>query len=83
MIGNGSITFFDFPELWYNTCIVCKRWAPVLMCGCWLAGAVLLDVFRKNKEVQKWIWSVLIFKVPGFTFLFVYIYSFLYGIFNL
>lgn len=81
--GDVSVTFLDLPEVWYNTCIICKRWAPVVMVGSWIIGAVILEIFRKNKEVQKWAYSVLIFKIPGFTFLFVYVYTYFYGVFNL
>jgi len=73
---------FDLPEIWYNTCIVCKRWAPVVICGCWLIGWIVIEIFRKNKEVQKWALQVLILKVPGFTLLFVYVYAGLYGVLN-
>lgn len=71
------------PELWYYTCSVCKRWAPVVIIGCILLGILLIEIFKTNKEIQKFAWTVLILKVPLVVFLFVYMYSFLYGVFNL
>lgn len=70
------------PELWYRTCLVCKRWAPVIIVGCILLGILLIEIF-KTKEIQKFALTVLILKIPLVVILFVYVYSFLYGVFNL
>lgn len=81
--GEVAITFWDLPEVWYNFGIMCKRWAPVLICSCLLVGIVLMELFKKNKEVQKWVLSFLIIRIPLVTFILVYVYCLLYGAFNL
>ena len=73
----------DLPELAYNLCISMKRWAPLLMLASFIAGIVVYDSFKKNKEIQKWALTMLIFKVPAIIFVVVYVFSFLYGMFNL
>jgi len=80
--GINHFTKVSIPEFWYQTCSVLKRWAPVFIVGSILLGILLIEVFRKNKEIQKFAWTVLIFKVPLITFIFVYVYAFLYGVFN-
>lgn len=75
--------FWDFPELMYNFGISAKRWAPVIIVFSILAGCVVYQIFKKNKEVQKWAVSNLVIKIPAGIFILVYLYCFLYGVFNL
>lgn len=80
--GQNTAWSWDIPKLWYDTCIVCKRWAPVVIVGSILLGIILLEIFKTNKEIQKFAWMVLIIKIPLIAIIFVYMYSFLYGVFN-
>lgn len=77
-----SATFWDLPELWYNAASKCKIWALFAIGGSWITGCAVMEIFRKTKEIKQWSRNILIFKIPGFIFLFVYVYSFLYGVFN-
>lgn len=70
------------PAMWYNFCIVMKMWAPVIIVGSILIGMLVYDVFKKNKEIQKWAVSVLIIKIPSFVFIGVYVFAFIYGVMN-
>lgn len=82
-IASGDpIRVFSFPEIYYNFCITMDRWAAVIIVFSFLAGIILYDIFKKNKEIKKWALSVLIWKVPVFVFVGVYVYSWLYGAFT-
>lgn len=77
-----QVRYNAIPELWYATCITAKRWAPVIMVGSFLIGFILFQLFRKNKEIQKFALTTLMIKVPAIVFVAVYVYAFLYGILN-
>ena len=81
--GGGFIfTLENLPELWYNGSVYAKRWAPVLIVGSLLLGWIIYDVFKKVPEVKKWALNFMIIKIPIFTLVIVYVYSFLYGMLN-
>ena len=75
--------FLDLPELWYNFCIVFKRWAVVIIVGSLLLGLVIYSVFGKTRDIQKWAFDLLILKIPIFTFILVYVFAGLYKAMNL
>lgn len=77
-----SVDVLSLPEMWYNFCIVSKRWAPVIIVASFLIGFTIYDVFKKNKEIQKWAFSLLMVKIPLFVFVAIYAFAFLYGVFN-
>ena len=54
----------------------------VIIVGSILAGMLIYDVFKKNREIQQWAFKVLIVKIPLFTFVGVYLFAFIYGILN-
>lgn len=70
------------PELWYDSAILCKRWAALFIVGSILLGLLLMDVFRTNKEIKKFALTILVIKLPIIFLLVVYLYTFLYGVFN-
>ena len=73
----------NLPEHWYNFGIYAKRWAAVVIVGSIVTGWVIFDVFKKNREVQKWAFGLMILRIPVFTFILVYLYAFLYRMLNL
>ena len=73
----------NLPEYWFNFGIYAKRWAAVIMVGSLACGWIVYDIFKRNKEVQKWALDLLIIRIPFFTFLIVYVYAFLYRMLNL
>lgn len=75
--------FLDLPELWYNFCVVYKRWACVICVGSLLAGMLVYWVFGKTRDVQKWAMDVLILRIPIFVFVLVYVFAGLYKALNL
>ena len=78
-----EFSFLSLPEVYYNACVIAKRWAPLVMVISFLVGFVIYDVFKKNKEIQKWAFSLLMLKIPLFVFIGVYVFSYLYGVLNL
>lgn len=73
----------NLPEYWFNFGIYAKRWAAVIMVSSLACGWIVYDIFKRNKEVQKWAFDVLIIRIPVFTFLIIYVYAFLYRMLNL
>ena len=65
-------------RLWYNGSIYAKRWVPVIVVGSMLLGWIIYDIFKKVREIQKRAFDLLIIKTPIFTFVALYVYSFLY-----
>ena len=82
---NAQLTFRigNLPEYWFNFGIYAKRWAAVIMVSSLACGWIVYDIFKRNKEVQKWALDVLIIRIPVFTFLIIYVYAFLYRMLNL
>lgn len=82
---NAQVTFRigNLPEYWFNFGIYAKRWAAVIMVSSLACGWIVYDIFKRNKEVQKWALDVLIIRIPVFTFLIIYVYAFLYRMLNL
>lgn len=78
---NFSIS--NLPEYWFNFGIYVKRWAAVIIVASLAGGWIVFDIFKKNKEVQKWAFDLMIIRIPIFTFLIVYVYAFLYRMLNL
>ena len=77
-----NFSVLTLPEHWYNFSIYLKRWAPVVIVGSLVLGWVVYDVFKRNREVQKWAFSLLIVRIPVITLLVVYVYSALYRMLN-
>ncbi len=75
-------SLMSIPAMWYNFCVIMKMWAAVIIVGSILAGMLIYDVFKKNREIQQWAFKVLIVKIPLFTFVGVYLFAFIYGILN-
>lgn len=69
---------WNFSEFWYTFCINYDRWACVIIVLSILVGIILYDVFKKNREIQRWALSVLSIRVPCITFIMVYVFGFLY-----
>lgn len=82
---NAQVAFRigNLPEYWFNFGIYAKRWAAVIMVSSLACGWIVYDIFKRNKEVQKWALDVLIIRIPVFTFLIIYVYAFLYRMLNL
>lgn len=70
------------PEAWNALSVRCMTWAPWVMGGSVLSGILVYEVFKSNKEIRRFAYSVLMFKVPIVLFVFVYLYKFLYWVFN-
>lgn len=73
----------NLPEYWFNFGVYVKRWAAVIIVASLAGGWIVYDIFKKNREVQKWALGLLIIRIPIFTFLIVYVYAFLYRMLNL
>lgn len=80
--SGGTFSVPNLPEIYYNFCILFRRWAAVIIVFSLLTGFLLFDIFRKNKEVQKWAVGVLIIRIPLITFVGIYVFAFLYGFLN-
>ena len=78
-----QFSIMNLPEHWYNFGVYAKRWAAVIIIGSIVIGWVIYDIFKKNREVQKWAFDLLIVRIPVFTFIIVYLYAFLYRMLNL
>lgn len=78
-----SFSISNLPEYWFNLGIYAKRWAAVIIVTSLAGGWIVFDIFKKNREVQKWAFDLLIIRIPVFTFLIVYVYAFLYRMLNL
>lgn len=78
-----SFSVMNLPEHWYNFGIYAKRWAAVIIVASMLLGWVIFDIFKKNREVQKWAFDLMVVRIPAFTFIIVYLYAFLYRMLNL
>lgn len=73
----------NLPEYWFNFGVYAKRWAAVVIVASLAGGWIVYDIFKKNREVQKWALGLLVIRIPIFTFLIVYVYAFLYRMLNL
>lgn len=82
-VQSMTFHFGNLPEYWFNFGIYAKRWAAVIMVSSLALGWIVYDIFKRNKEVQKWAFDVLIVRIPAFTFLIIYVYAFLYRMLNL
>ena len=83
--GTSNVTkrgFSSIPEILYDFAVLGKRWAPVVIVGSILCGAVVYEIFKKNKEIQKFALVTLIIKIPVLVLVVVYMYAFLYGMLN-
>ena len=80
-----KVTFHitNLPEYWFNFGVYVKRWAAVVIVASLAGGWIVYDIFKKNREVQKWALGLLIIRIPIFTLLIVYVYAFLYRMLNL
>ena len=78
-----SFSVTNLPEHWYNFGIYAKRWAAVIIVASIVLGWVIFDIFKKNREVQKWAFDLMVIRIPAFTFIIVYLYAFLYRMLNL
>ena len=78
-----SFSVTNLPEHWYNFGIYAKRWAAVIIVASIVLGGVIFDIFKKNREVQKWAFDLMVIRIPAFTFIIVYLYAFLYRMLNL
>lgn len=78
-----SFSLSNLPEHWYNFGIYAKRWAAVIIVASMLLGWIIFDIFKKNREVQKWAFDLLVVRIPAITFIVVYLYAFLYRMLNL
>ena len=79
----STVSVLSLPEHWYNFSIYMKRWAPVIIVASLILGWLLYDIFKKNREVQKWAFDFLIIRIPVFTLIIVYVYAILYRMLNL
>lgn len=79
---NLSGAWCTIPDAWNALCGRCMAWAPWVMSGSILSGIAVYEIFKSNKEIRRFAYGVLMFKVPIVLFIFVYLYSFLYWVFN-
>lgn len=80
---SGTFRLSNLPEYWYNVGVYAKRWAPMIIVASMVLGGVIYDIFKKNREVQKWAFDLLVIRIPLITFVLVYLYAFLYRMLNL
>ena len=76
-------SLMSVPAFLYNVCVILKEWVAFITIVSMLAGLIIYDTFKKNREIQKWALSVLIFKIPLFANLAVNGYAILYSVYNL
>lgn len=69
-------------EMWYNTCVSLKQYAPFVMVGSFMLGLIVFIIFRREKSIRKWALYVLMISIPAVTFICTYLICFLYGCFN-
>jgi len=71
-------TFFDLPEIWYNTSVSIRGWIYLVLAGCLCGGILLRGVFKDSQEIRKWVNTVLFYKVIVAVIIFDFVYPYLY-----
>lgn len=76
-------SMMSVPAFLYNVCVIMKEWVAFVTIASIFIGCVVYDTFKKNREIQKWALSVLIFKIPIIINVVVNGYAILYSVYNL